>query len=103
MNKWTSTDPTTRLSLLEEEVANNVLTFADIVTDYFTRQSDFTIFTSYCPKYEVLLKVSYDKKITKLYITNKPFYHINYLLYEKYGKYKQNNNIYIKHLPKITN
>ena len=101
MNKWASTDHTTRLSLLKEEVANSVLTFAEIVTDYFIRQGNFTIFPSYCSRSEVLLKVSYDNKVAELYITDKPFYHINYLLYEKYGKFEQDSGIYIEHLPEI--
>ena len=95
MNKWASTDHTTRLSLLKEEVANSVLTFAEIVTDYFIRQGNFTIFPSYCSRNEMLLKVSYDNKVAELYL--KPYY-IDYLLYEKYGSWEQESYLHIEQL-----
>lgn len=106
--KWNTTNPIDRLNLLEKENVNKkVLLLSEIVVDYFIRQNKFTIFPNYCSKEIVLIKVSNNYgnvkycKTAELYVTINP--HIKCLLYEKYGNFEKEQNLYIEELFEITN
>lgn len=87
--------------LTKTDVRNDVLTFADIVVDYFNRNGKFTISISYESKDTVLIKVNstYENikecKTAELKLTSFVIY---YLHYEKYGDFQENGSFYIEHL-----
>ena len=90
--------------LTKTDVKNDVLTFADIVVDYFNRNGKFTISISYESKDTVLIKVSStyknikECKTAELKLTSFVIY---YLHYEKYGDFQENGSLYIEHLSEI--
>ena len=87
--------------LTKTDVRNDVLTFADIIVDYFNRNEKFTISISYESKDTVLIKVSStyknikECKTAELKLTSFVIY---YLHYEKYGDFQENGSFYIEHL-----
>lgn len=87
--------------LTKTDVRNEVLTFADIVVDYFNRNGKFTISISYESKDTVLVKVSStyknikECKTAELKLTSFVIY---YLHYEKYGDFQEDGSFYIEHL-----